>query len=219
MPKQQKNTLSIGLREISNMDSLTSVISWSVIMLCTFFSAMFADIAHFPKPVVITIGLTTFLVVTLSVASFFGIRKMRADERSIDRTPKLSLLEIREKAISQGWDFSEGSEQSLEFTLAISQAGLDCVIQYWGVKQEDLSSPSSDGELVEIPASHWLNFAVEPVRFVTSESNQHVRSYEFPSLTKKGYINLYVNRDQAMKWLNTTTETSRNLNLKDLNSA
>jgi len=216
MAKQRSGTLSRGWKAISTIDSSVSLISWVGITLITFIAAMIADMEHASKPTVVIIGLTVFILTTLVVMTMLGRRKVVEEKSPNDTTPKISLLQLRSEALQRGWNFSRGSEQSLEFTLIISQAGLDCQIEFWGRKDIDAAEEViRSNPLQPVPGGHWLEFAVEPVRFVTSTDNFFTRSYEFPSLEKRGYLDLHLNREQALKWLDTTAEISRKANLKE----
>ena len=208
---------------MSTISSPSSLFSWMGIALISFFAAISADMAHLSKPTVVIIGLSTFILTTLLMMALLGWLKDSKEAPSTeeinddsDDSPKIPLIQLRDEAIKRGWDFAEGSEQSLAFTLAISQAGLDCEIQFWGRKESsDSESMNRSNELKPIPAGHWLQFAVEPVRFVSSRDNFFVRSYEFPSLEVKAYLDLYVNSDQAMQWLSSTAEQTRNPDIKE----
>ncbi|NWF36118.1 hypothetical protein [Mariprofundus sp. KV] len=215
MVQQQDSTLSRGWRVISTIDSSHSLISWVGITLTTFIAAIVADMAHASKSTVVIIGVAVFILTTLLVMTILGRRKAVEEKRMIDSTAKISLLQLRSEALLRGWNFSRGSEQTLEFTLTVSQAALDCQIEFWGRKEIDAAEEViRSNPLQPIPAGHWLEFAVEPVRFVTSTDNYFTRSYEFPSLEKKGYLDLHLNREQALIWLDTTAESSRNPDLK-----
>ena len=217
MVQQRRSTLSNGWRAISTIDSSRSLISWVGITLTTFFAAMLADMANASKPAVVIIGFMVFMLATLLVIIVLGRQKAGQEKQQINTTSVISLLQLRSYALERGWNFSRGSEQSLEFTLAISQAALDCQIEIWGRKDSDDATEEMirARPLQPVPAGHWLQFAVEPVSFVTSTDNYHTRSYEFPSLEVKGYLDLHLNREQTMSWLDTTAESSRNENLKE----
>ena len=215
MVKQRSTTLSRGWKAISTIDSSASLISWVGITLTTFIAAMVADMEHASKPTVVIIGLVVFILTTLLVMAILGQRKVVKEKGQVDTAPKLSILELRSEALHRGWNFSRGSEQTLEFTLTISQAALDCQVQFWGHK--DIAAPKEEARatpLQPVPAGHWLEFAVDPVSFVTSTDNYFTRSYEFPSLEKRGYLDLHVNREQALQWLDTTAIAARNADLK-----
>lgn len=208
--------MSRGWRAISTIDSSHSLISWVGITLTTFIAAIITDMANASKPAVVIIGLVVFILTTLLVITMLGRHKVMKEKSQINSTPVISLLQLRSEALSRGWNFSRGSEQSLEFTLAISQAGLDCHIELWGRKDIDAAEEIiRSNPLQPVHAGHWLEFAVEPVSFVSSTDNYYTRSYEFPSLEKKGYLDLHLNREQALKWLDTTAESSRNANFKE----
>jgi len=211
MVQQRDSTLSSGWSAISTIDSSRSLISWVGITLTTFIAAIVADVSHASKPAVVIIGVAVFILTTLLVMTILGRRNVVEEKRTIDSTAKISLLQLRSEALLRGWNFTRGSEQTLEFTLTVSQAALDCQIEFWGRKDIDAEEAViRSGPLQPVPAGHWLEFAVEPVRFVTSTDNYFTRSYEFPSLEKRGYIDLHVNREQALRWLDTTAITSRN---------
>ena len=226
------NIFSVGWKEISNFDSLGSLLSWIEIFMTTFFVLVVADMNHLSQIALLFIGLFTFIISTLCVVVFLGRNKqITAHEKNEYKQPirergyqeysdeyvRLSLIDLREEAAKLGWDFSEGSEQSMEFSFAISQAALDFDVQFWGRK--DISGSEDENrqsQLVPIDASHWITFTVEPVRFASSLDNFYMRSFKFPSLDVKGFLDLHVNSDQAMKWLTSITNDFKNLDLKSL---
>jgi len=219
MLQHLRNMLSAGWKEISTIDSAISLISWVAITLATFCSAIMADMARYEKTTVLLFGVSAFVLTMLLITSSLGWRKERSsaihDVQEIAETAKISLLELRQMAVEKGWDFSDGSEQSLEFTLALSQAGLEVKIEFWGRKDlSDAEAENRNSIFQPIPGGHWLQFAVEPVVFVSATDNFYVRSYEFPSLEVKGYLDLHVNEEQAIHWLNTSAQESRNADLK-----
>jgi len=226
------NILSIGWKEISNFDSMSSLLSWIEISLTTFFVLVVADMNHVSQIALLCIGLFTFVISTLCMVALLGRNKQITANEKIeskqaigqgvyqeyqDEFIKVPLIDLREEAVKLGWDFSEGSEQSMEFSFAISQAALDFDVQFWGRKDvSDSEGENRRSQLVPIDASHWVKFTVEPVQFASSSDNFYIRSFEFPSLDVKGFLDLHVHCDEAMTWLTRTTDNFKNLDLKSL---
>ncbi len=229
------NKLSIGWKEITNFDNLGALLSWVEIMVTTFLVVVFADMNHVSHSALILIGLFTFMFSTFGMMYFLGwnkekeqaaykariqqrvhIRQQQAAATYVHRDDfiQVPLIGLREEAIKLGWDFSDGSEQSMEFTFAISQAALDFDIQFWG--REDVSESEKDkrSKLLSIEASHWITFTVEPVTFASSTDNVDTCSFKFPSMEAKGFRDLHVDCDQAMQWLTTMTNEFKNMDLK-----
>ncbi|MDQ6998373.1 MAG: hypothetical protein Q9M17_06640 [Mariprofundus sp.] len=224
-----------GWKEITNVDKLDALLGWAGAMVTSFFALIFADMNHVSYAGLIFIGLTASVFSTCCIVLFLGWRKEREDaasmphmargaqqaaQFSIDETHKgdyiqIPLIDMREKAIKVGWDFSEGSEQSMEFAFAISQAALEFEIKFWGRRNMfDLEEDNRTAELVPIATSHWINFSIDPVRFVYSTDNFYTRTFEFPNMEEKGFFDLYVDYDQAMQWLTTMTNEFKNKDLK-----
>lgn len=226
------NILSTGWKEVSNFNSMGSLLSWVEISLTTFFVLVVADMNHMSQIALLFIGLFTFMISTLCMVAFLGWNKQITANKKIeskqavgqggyqkhqDEFLKVPLIDLREEAVKLGWDFSEGSEQSLEFSFAISQAALDFDVQFWGRKDvSDSEDKNRKSQLIPIDASHWVKFTVEPVQFASSLDNFYMRSFEFPSLDVKGFLDLHVHCDEAMTWLTKATDNFKNMDLKSL---
>jgi len=218
MLKHIQQILVIGWKEISSFSTLYSLLAWVEIALTTFFALVFADMAELSRSTVGFIGLLIFVSSSLLVTAFFGwlteTKHVEHEEYS-DAFNKIPLIELRDEAVKRGWDFSEGSEQPMEFAFAIGQAGLEFEVPFWGRKQSsDTEAENRNNILEPIPASHWIQFTVEPVLLISSTDNFYVRTFEFPSLDVKGYLDLHVDCDHALQWLSDIAEPSRNLDLK-----
>jgi len=228
--------LSIGWKEITNFDSFGTLLSWVQIMVTTFFVLVFADMNHFSNVALFFTGVLTFIASTFSMMCFLGWSKEKERAASLQHQAKrmqqksqpassymhnddfirVPLIDLREEAVKLGWDFSDGSEQTMEFAFAISQAALDFDIQFWGRKDiSDSEAENRASELVPIGASHWIKFTVEPVKFASSIDNFYTHTFEFPSMEAKGFFDLHVDCDQAMQWLSTMTDEFKNKDLKN----
>ena len=232
--------LSIGWKEITNFDNFGALLSWVEIMVTTFLVLVFADMNHVSHSTLILIGLFTFVFSTFGMMFFLGwnkekeqaaymvrmqqrvhIRQQRQQQAAVsyvhsDDFIQVPLIDLREEAIKLGWDFSDGSEQSMEFAFAISQAALDFDVQFWG--RENYSGSEEEkktSDLVPIEASHWIKFTVEPVKFASSTDNVDTGTFEFPSMKAKGFCDLHVDCEQAMQWLSTMTNEFKNMDLKN----
>jgi hypothetical protein len=127
---------------------------------------------------------------------------------------KMSLIELRDEAVKKGWLFGPDSLQGSEFVLALSQAGLDEEIQFWG-KQDinDFETLSRQEPDLEILKEHWKQFKVEVIRFETTNDNFAMMTVPRRG-TGRGYRALQVKRDEAMDWLITTAEKSKVVDMK-----
>jgi hypothetical protein len=134
------------------------------------------------------------------------LRNVRAsahprETSSIDRIPCTELLKI---ATAVGWDFtSSASLQLLDMQEAMRQGGSDDVLIVWGRSKKWTSDELMRKELlVPIPPSHWLEFFVH-LFAARDDDNFNTYSWE-PSkehFGRRGYVDLHVDRHQAIAWL------------------
>lgn len=126
-----------------------------------------------------------------------------------DVDTRISLIELRDEAIKKGWDFGDKSLHGLDFALALSQAGLDSEIKFFGRENKHMFEGLNRQELLhQIDADHWQKFKVEPIGFLQSDDNFKVHTY-IPGMADKGYSDIHVIKKEAMAWLNTTAKASK----------
>ncbi len=113
----------------------------------------------------------------------------------------MTIVELRNEAKSAGWNFIDPSIQILDLADALREAGSLGDLVIFGRKDQMFGDLQRRQPLVEIPATHWSENWINAV-FLTDESgrddNYDVRSY---SVDTKGFCDLHVERQQALKWL------------------
>jgi hypothetical protein len=140
-----------------------------------------------------------------TVAALFGGGK----SPSLDRIPCTELLKI---AASIGWDFSSsGSLHLLDLQDAMRQGGADGTLTIWGKLNKWSSDDLMRKELLEkIEPNHWKECFVH-LFAATENDNFNVYSWSptAKSFGKRIYIDLHVERPQALSWLRRDASSFR----------
>jgi len=123
---------------------------------------------------------------------------------------RMSLIELCEEASKQGWNFtSKHSLHILDLADGLRQAGLDGAVRMWGKTIHDFDELTRNEVLKEIPKKHWDEFSIDGTSCIRLnnvgepidlDSNFNTYSHNF---NKKGYVDIYLNREQALQWLRT----------------
>jgi hypothetical protein len=126
-------------------------------------------------------------------------------EIPFDRIPVTELLKM---ATDRGWNFTTGDSLHLiDLQKAIRQGASDSQITVWG----RLNKWSNNENLVrneileKIPHEHWRAFYVHLFPALDGD-NFHTKSWT-PSETPKNYLDLHVNRPDAVIWLDRDAVT------------
>lgn len=127
--------------------------------------------------------------------------KISETSPSLDRIPCTALLST---AAGAGWDFtSPESLHLLDMQDAMRQAGADGTLKIWGKRNKWTSDELMRKELLEIiPADHWKEHFVH---LFATKDDDNFNVYSWSPTTnpfgKRAYVDLYVERPQAMAWL------------------
>jgi hypothetical protein len=87
------------------------------------------------------------------------------------------LIAVRQWAIQAGWDFkpntAAGHNAGLDFVQRLRQAAFDSKVAFRGrLYEKDLPEHSKEQEiLIDIPAKHFEDFQIDPLRFVDATKN------------------------------------------------
>jgi hypothetical protein len=128
---------------------------------------------------------------------------------SLDRIPCTELLSI---ATAAGWDFdSNNSLHLLDLQDALRQGGADDTLRIWGKSKKWTSDELMRKELLEkIEPIHWKEFFVH---LYAATQNDNFNTYSWTpdekDFGRRGYVDLHVDRSQAMSWVREDASSFR----------
>jgi hypothetical protein len=144
---------------------------------------------------------TTYYDVHLNRAQLERVWPDLWSKASLDRIPCTELLGI---ATGAGWDFSShASLHLLDLQDAMRQGGSDDRLTIWGRRKKWTSDELMRNELLEkIEPEHWKEFFIH---LYAATQNDNFNTYSWTpdqnDFGRRGYIDLHVDRSQAITWL------------------
>jgi hypothetical protein len=121
------------------------------------------------------------------------------------------LLVVRQWATQAGWDFNlhtaAGHNAGLDFVQRLRQAAAYSKVAFRGRHYEkDWPEHSKEQEiLIDIPATHFGEFQIDPLRFVNAAKNYDlftgIIAMRKEQLRGRIYRDLHVNTEQIQAWL------------------
>jgi len=117
-----------------------------------------------------------------------------------DRIP---VLMLRDAAGMHGWDFGDGSLEGQDLSDGLRQAAADGLVSVWG-RPRTGNSVASSAPLQIIDPAHWVDYRISDVPLSSTTDNSLVFTYALRDPPRRGgYVDIHVDRPQALKWLRT----------------
>jgi hypothetical protein len=152
---------------------------------------------------------TTYYDVHLNRAQLERVWPNLWSQASLDRIPCTELLRM---AAAAGWDFiSNDSLHLLDLQDAMRQGGSDDRLAIWGKLKKWTSDDLMRTELLEkIEPSHWKEFFIH---LHAAAQNDNFNTYSWTpdqrDFGRRGYVDLHVDRSQAISWLRRDASSFR----------
>jgi hypothetical protein len=118
----------------------------------------------------------------------------------------IAMLELRDVAGKQGWDFKQDSLQLLDLMNAISEAGRLGTLMFIGRPYEGLSDRFLYAQArIEIPKEAWANMQLSADGFIDLDcaDNAKTRLQRRNPIGEDVYADIYADRRAAKLWLRT----------------
>ncbi|MCH8347387.1 MAG: hypothetical protein IH901_02645 [Proteobacteria bacterium] len=146
------------------------------------------------------------LILGSAIWWFVDWRRGRSLRPSSKYGPPLELIPIPEMDQISLLDFwKEAQKKGFEadvFARKIKQAGYDQTLEIWGCRdRNDFDSLKKKETLISIPNTHWENFEIHVLPLLKSKKNLETLTNNPRALEEKGFINLKMDRKQALGWL------------------
>lgn len=125
-------------------------------------------------------------------------RAIQTEIKASERLDLIPVLELRDLATKQGWDFySETSLECFDLAAALHQSALLCEIALYG-RTGNRDHPEIWGPLNQIPDHHLQTMRITPVPLVGKDNaDTDVRAAN----SNLVYFDLHVDRGPATAWL------------------
>ena len=125
---------------------------------------------------------------------------VQSNTPSIDR---ITITELLQLATAFGWNFSDNSVHLIDLQEALQQGGLDATLVIWGKLAKWTSDDLMRQEPLEkISSDHWKDHRVH---LFAARDGDNFSTYSWSPTTqpfgKRQYIDLHVERFQAISWL------------------
>lgn len=135
-----------------------------------------------------------------------SVAKRRDCVPSISFAPgleRMPLLQLRDLAAYPGWESLHSRFYTvLDFRAGLQDAGRHGKLKFWGRGDKRGFPHSGTREpLRKIPKEHWSNFDIDILGLVLSVENMNVSTYAKDAGGTLGYVDLHLERDTAMEWL------------------
>lgn len=140
------------------------------------------------------------------------IEMKRVDNEAVRiRIDRLALIELRDLAAANGWDFGASSLHIKDLADGLRQAWIDRTLMAWGRPiRNSFKSLNRDEPLMLISSDYWHDGMVNYSGWASATENFDVMSYNprvarHQSNTKSinKYADLHIDRVAAIKWLET----------------
>jgi hypothetical protein len=122
---------------------------------------------------------------------------------TIDRVP---VLMLRHAAEAHGWDFGDDSLEGKDLSDGLRQAAMNGLITFWGRRQTGNSGTyARSGPLQVINRAHWDDYQFDFAPLSSATDNFLIFTYATRRHPPRrgGYVDIHVDRPQALKWLET----------------
>jgi hypothetical protein len=142
----------------------------------------------------------------------------KVKKANTNRIPLSQFLKIAE---NQGIKLTDPNSQLLNFTYLIKQAGFDGDLHFFGREfKNHMFQQLQDKEVLKpIPKEHWEDFMIDGTSCLDTdnrgfsvsikENNQSNNSYVMSS-HKKGFTDIHLEKESALKWLKTQKFDKKN---------
>lgn len=156
--------------------------------------------AHFKGRTSLEMGSMAWVGIRFSSAQIFGMFPSQA-KPTLDRMTMAELLAL---ATELGWDFTDPSLHLIDLQNAMRQGGLDGHLTVWGrLNRWPNAEQLVRNEVIEkVPSEHWREFRVHLFGALDNDNfKTHSWHFQPSSLAAQRYVDLHVERSQALKWL------------------
>ncbi|MCB9989520.1 MAG: hypothetical protein H6868_09365 [Rhodospirillales bacterium] len=137
--------------------------------------------------------------------------------RIFDKRKRIPLLDLVKLAPKYGWDFCKpNSLEILDFIDALTQAGLDGELIFWGrPDRNDFADLTRNEPLNKIPQEEWKNFDIHWAPFfhldhsgqITGFKDDNFEILAYDPRTRENenkYKDIYISNKKLSKWLKTS---------------
>ena len=166
-------------------------------------------------PLALAVALLASALIQAATSLIGHFRKPTSDSSAPHRLSLFSLYKIARDTLD--WDFSGRSMDPLDLEIGLRQAGADGSIHFWGRQAPPHTSDRilDQYPLVKILPQHFekYNLYGAAVAFVAAPPsdthlNRETKTFVFSS-DGGAYIDLHVDRDEAIKWLQHAANSFR----------
>lgn len=168
------------------------------------------------------VGIAIMIVGILPLA-WLGFRTIRAgnavkwlpvwlNDPKVSLLDRISLIEFRDIAVSQGWNFVDPSLEILDLAAALRQAGADGTLKFWGREDRNqFERLNRDEPLYPIQLDHWSDYNIGATEWLDATDNFYVNTQSM-RLGGIGYWDIHVGSAATGKWLKEEAEQFKGQN-------